>query len=87
MVIRTLLLTGDTAPVAEAVAKQLNIAEVAADLLPEQKPQRVKALVDQGCTFAMVGDGVNDAPALIEANVLPSRAKVSTDAVKPPSAH
>ncbi len=67
--IRTILLTGDAQAVASALAKQLGIAEVAADLLPEDKRVRVKALVGQGRTVAMVGDGINDAPALIEAHV------------------
>ena len=69
MGIRTILLTGDAQPVAEAIAKQLGIAEVAANLLPEDKRERVKQLVAGGRKVAMVGDGVNDAPALIEADV------------------
>lgn len=69
MGIKTILLTGDAQPVANAVAKQLGITEVAANLLPEDKRQRVKRLVAAGRKVAMVGDGVNDAPALIEANV------------------
>jgi heavy metal translocating P-type ATPase len=67
--IETILLTGDAQAVAQVIAKQLGISEFAADLLPEDKRQRVKALVDQGRTVAMVGDGINDAPALIEAHV------------------
>ena len=69
MGINTVLLTGDAQAVATVIAKQLGIAEVAADLLPEDKRRRVKELVDQGRTVAMVGDGINDAPALIEAHV------------------
>ena len=69
MGIKTVLLTGDAEVVATVIAKQLGISEVAADLLPEDKRQRVKELVDQGRTVAMVGDGINDAPALIEAHV------------------
>ena len=67
--IKTILLTGDARAVAAALAQQLGISEVAADLLPEDKRMRVKALVADGRTVAMVGDGINDAPALIEAHV------------------
>jgi heavy metal translocating P-type ATPase len=67
--IETILLTGDAQAVAQVIAKQLGISEFAADLLPEDKRRRVKELVDQGRTVAMVGDGINDAPALIEAHV------------------
>jgi P-type Cu+ transporter len=69
MHIRTILLTGDTGLVADAVARKLGIAEVQADLLPEDKRLKVKDLVGQGRVVAMLGDGVNDAPALTEANV------------------
>jgi heavy metal translocating P-type ATPase len=69
MGIKTILLTGDAQAVASVIAKQLGISEFAADLLPEDKRQRVKDLVDQGRTVAMVGDGINDAPALIESHV------------------
>ncbi len=69
MGIKTVLLTGDAKPVADAVARQLGIAEVAANLLPEDKRQRVKRLVADGRIVTMVGDGVNDASALIEAQV------------------
>ncbi|TAM05273.1 MAG: cadmium-translocating P-type ATPase, partial [Pusillimonas sp.] len=69
MGIKTILLTGDAKPVAEVVAKQLGITEVAASLLPEDKRQCVRRLVADGRKVAMVGDGVNDAPALIEAHV------------------
>lgn len=69
MGIKTLLLTGDAQPVANAVARELGITDVAANLLPEDKRQRVKRLVAEGRKVAMVGDGVNDAPALIEATV------------------
>jgi heavy metal translocating P-type ATPase len=69
MGIRTVLLTGDAQAVAEAVGRELGISEVAADLLPEDKQSRIRELVAQGGTVAMVGDGINDAPALIEAHV------------------
>jgi Cd2+/Zn2+-exporting ATPase/Cu+-exporting ATPase len=66
---RTVLLTGDAAAVGEAVARQLGVDEFAAGLLPDQKLERVRAYRRQGRSVAMVGDGVNDAPALVEANV------------------
>ena len=69
MRMRTILLTGDTQAVASAVARALGITEIAADLLPEDKLARVKDLAAQGRVVAMLGDGVNDAPALTEANV------------------
>ncbi|MFZ1098333.1 MAG: cation-translocating P-type ATPase [Steroidobacteraceae bacterium] len=69
MGIRTVLLTGDAQAVAAVIARELGISEVAADLLPDDKRKRVKALVDAGRSVAMVGDGINDAPALIEAQV------------------
>lgn len=67
--IRTLLLTGDVRAVAEATARELGVDDVGFELLPEQKAQRVKALASQGRKIAMVGDGINDAPALVEAAV------------------
>ncbi|TKR53370.1 cadmium-translocating P-type ATPase [Allopusillimonas ginsengisoli] len=67
--IRTLILTGDAEPVARAVAKQVGITEFEANLLPEDKHERVRALVSAKCTVAMLGDGINDAPALAAANV------------------
>jgi len=69
MNIRTILLTGDAKPVADAVAGELGINDVEADLLPEAKLARIKHLVKDGCVVAMVGDGINDAPALAEADV------------------
>jgi Cd2+/Zn2+-exporting ATPase/Cu+-exporting ATPase len=69
MKIRSILLTGDAKPVAEAVARELRISEVEADLLPEAKLAHIKRLVKSGCVVAMVGDGVNDAPALAQASV------------------
>jgi len=67
--VQTVLLTGDAKAVAGSVAAQLGIAEVAADLLPEDKRAYVQRLVGAHRTVAMVGDGINDAPALIEAQV------------------
>ncbi len=69
MGIKTILLTGDAQAVAQVIARELGISEVAADLLPEDKRMRIKELVAGGRTVAMVGDGINDAPALVEAQV------------------
>jgi Cu+-exporting ATPase len=69
MGMRVILLTGDTMPVAKAVAGILGIGEIEANLMPEDKLARVKDLVSRGRTVAMLGDGINDAPALTEANV------------------
>ena len=69
MGIKTVLLTGDAQAVADTIARQLGISEVAAELLPEDKQKRVRDLVARGRIVAMVGDGINDAPALIEAQV------------------
>jgi heavy metal translocating P-type ATPase len=66
---RTVLLTGDIAAVAERVGKELGISEVVAGLMPEDKHRRVGEMVKAGRVVAMVGDGVNDAPALTAANV------------------
>lgn len=67
--IEIIMMTGDNAKTAEAVAKQLNIDKVFADVLPEQKADKVKELQAQGKIVAMAGDGVNDAPALAQAQV------------------
>jgi Cd2+/Zn2+-exporting ATPase/Cu+-exporting ATPase len=69
MGIRTVLLTGDARRVATAVGSSLGIKEIEAELLPENKLTRVRSLVVQKRVVAMVGDGVNDAPALAEADV------------------
>lgn len=69
MGLRTVLLTGDTPAVAEAVGARLMVDEIRAELLPEDKVERVRGLIAAGRTVVMVGDGVNDAPALVEANV------------------
>jgi Cd2+/Zn2+-exporting ATPase/Cu+-exporting ATPase len=69
MGLRTVLLTGDTQAVANSIARGLGIDDVQAELLPEHKAERVNALRTQGRNVAMVGDGINDAPALTEANV------------------
>jgi Cu+-exporting ATPase len=69
MGIRTVMLTGDNRVVARQVADEVGIEEVHAELLPEGKVSVVEKLVAEGRHVAMVGDGVNDAPALARANV------------------
>src|SRR5579862_7682822 len=69
MGIRSILLTGDTGEVARSVADELGINDVEAELLPGAKFARIKQLVATGRVVAMVGDGINDAPALAEASV------------------
>ena len=69
MKLRTVLLTGDAKSVAEDVGRKLGVDEVASELLPEQKLQYVKRLAEASHSVAMVGDGVNDAPALAQATV------------------
>jgi Cu+-exporting ATPase len=67
--IRTVMLTGDSIAVGEAIAKQIGIDEVKADLLPTDKVTAIESLQYEGAKVAMVGDGINDAPALAQANV------------------
>jgi heavy metal translocating P-type ATPase len=69
MKIEVVLLTGDTTRAAQAVAGQLGIRNVYAELLPEQKTHEIAEQVRQGRVVAMLGDGINDAPALSEATV------------------
>jgi len=67
--IRILMLTGDSKSTAEAVARQLGLAEFEAEVLPSKKAEVVARLQKEGRTVAMAGDGVNDAPALAQADV------------------
>jgi Cu+-exporting ATPase len=66
---KVVMLTGDSRKTAEAVAAKLNIDQVQAEVLPDQKAEVVKALQAEGRTVAMAGDGMNDAPALTQAHV------------------
>jgi len=67
--VRIVMLTGDSKRTAEAVARQLGIDEALAEVLPEDKAGHVKRLQAEGRKVAMAGDGINDAPALAQANV------------------
>ncbi|MFB3777731.1 MAG: heavy metal translocating P-type ATPase [Bryobacteraceae bacterium] len=67
--LRIILVTGDRKATAEAVAKELGIVDVRAEVLPVQKAEIVRALQSEGRTVAMAGDGVNDGPALAQAHV------------------
>jgi Cu+-exporting ATPase len=67
--IRLVMLTGDSRTTAQAVAKKLGIDDIEAEVLPDQKHEVVKRLQSQGRVVAMAGDGVNDSPALAQADV------------------
>jgi heavy metal translocating P-type ATPase len=69
MGLRTVLLSGDTQAVTSSVGRDLGVDEAVGGLLPEEKAKRVAELRSKGRNVAMVGDGINDAPALVEANV------------------
>src|SRR6516165_6614350 len=67
--IRVVMLTGDSRTTALAVGRKLGIDDVVAEVLPDQKASAVKTFQDQGRFVAMAGDGINDAPALAQAQV------------------
>ncbi|MCB2199138.1 copper-translocating P-type ATPase [bacterium] len=67
--IRTIMLTGDNKKVAESVAKEIGIDDVISDVRPDEKADQIKRIQSDGFVTAMVGDGVNDAPALATADV------------------
>src|SRR3989449_1416854 len=69
MGIRAMMLTGDSQAVARWVAQELRLDEYFAEVLPDQKAAKIREVKARGFTVAMVGDGVNDAPALVEADV------------------
>jgi P-type Cu+ transporter len=67
--LRIVMLTGDSKPVAAAIAQKLGIDEFEAQVLPERKSEVIRDLQEKGRIVAMAGDGINDAPALAQANV------------------
>jgi len=69
MGIQCMMLTGDRKEVAQWVAEELELDDFFAEVLPEEKSNKIKELQERGLTVAMVGDGINDAPALVQADV------------------
>jgi Cd2+/Zn2+-exporting ATPase len=66
---KTVMLTGDNAKVANVIGKRVGVSDIAAELLPDEKVEKVEALKAEGYQVAMVGDGINDAPALAAADL------------------
>lgn len=69
MNIDVVMLTGDNNRTAQTIAKQVGIEHVIAEVLPEEKAHQISLLQDKGKQVAMVGDGINDAPALVKADI------------------
>ena len=76
---RTVMLTGDRVEVAERIGAEVGIDIVEADLMPDEKVERIQALKDKGSRVLMVGDGINDAPALAAADVGVAMGLTGTD--------
>ncbi len=69
MGIEVIMLTGDNKRTAEAIGKKLNVSKIIAEVLPHDKEKEVRSLMEAGKKVAMIGDGINDAPALVRADV------------------